>query len=154
MFIHRDSGNYTPITPAEHADGTVWIKAKAIDAITAKNPAILNAASCGWSARNITAATASGAWCYVGFPRGTQATSDFDWYQVGGYASQCVFAASVAATAAIGVKWQSTSIATAAASTSSSLTLEVGVFGVYATTDSASTAHDIFLHGMMVQNAG
>jgi len=146
--------SYVPLAVREDADGRLWIKAKSRDAITAKYPAVICGESCGWGARNISAATATSAWAYMGFPLATQATADYGYYQIGGYASQCVFAASVAATAGIAVKWQSVSIVTAAASASSSLTLENGVFGVYATTDSSSTTHDIFLFGIMVQNVG
>jgi hypothetical protein len=151
-MIIFDRESYTPLAVREDSNGNLWLKAKCAEAIQAKSPAVIQAASCGWRAVDISSCTASGAWVYVGFSLATTSTADYTYFQIGGYASQCVFAASVAATANIGVRWSSVSMNSAAASTSSSLLMEGGVFGVYATTDSSSTTHDIFLFGQMVQN--
>jgi len=144
--------DYTPLAVREDADGRLWIKAKSRDALTAKQPAIISGESCGWGAHEASVSTATGAWFYVGFPLSTQATGDYAWYQIGGYASVCVFDASASSSGGIGVHFTSASIGTHAASGSSSLTMQYGVFGVFAADEESTTTHDLFLFGQMIVN--
>jgi len=152
MITFKKEG-YTPLAVREDADGKLWIKAKALDAITAKQAAAISGETCGWGAHLLSICTATGAWAYIGFPLSTQATGDYAYYQIGGYASNCLFGASVSASGMIGIAWASCSIVSIGAAASSSLGMQYGVFG-YQDADDASTAtHDLFLFGQMILNS-
>ena len=151
MITFKKEG-YTPLAVREDADGKLWIKAKAMDAITAKQAAAISGETCGWGAHLLSICTATGAWAYIGFPLSTQAIGDYAYYQVGGYASNCLFGASVSASGMIGMKWQSCSIVTSGAAASSSLFMREGVFGMQDIDATSTSAHDLFLFGVLVQN--
>jgi hypothetical protein len=105
-----------------------------------------------------TLATATGTYFYVGVPEKTLTSAQSGFFQIGGIASQTILASSITGTAGIPVAWVSSSgLVSVGASASSSMPTEIasGVAGCFASVQSAATTtHDIFLFGVMVQNSG
>jgi hypothetical protein len=156
----KGSYDFNPLSFREDTDGRLWVKAYAPNGATAKTPGVVSFSMVtpfGYMFQTAALATATSAWAYVGVPAATYASTTQGWFQIGGIASQTILGASLTGTAGIGLGWRSASglCPNIGASASSSLISETSVAACYCYAQSgATTTHDVFLFGIMVQNVG
>lgn len=90
MAYTDTSSSFTSLGFREDSDNKVWIKAKALEDLTAGTPYLCFVGSTSYEAQGIfdTGVTASGALAhgaYVGIPKAAISSDSSGWLQVGGY---------------------------------------------------------------------
>lgn len=159
--VTKGAIDYNSLALREDADGRISLWAYAPSGATAKTPAAISfspATPFGYMAVTASLATATGVYCWIGIAEKTLTSAQSGYFQIGGIASNVVWAASVTGSAGVPVLWSSASgLISAGASCSSSLwgRTASGYAGVFVTAQSAATTtHDIFLFGERVLNNG
>jgi len=132
------------------ADGTVWIKARAHGALTAKTPYLVYVGYDGPRTLAIfdtgvaTTTAASHAFRYkVGVPDAAVSSDTDGWLQVGGYCGS-VTTASVTITQGVLFLWSDAGVGAGTAATATQMGIVNG-FGVGYTSASATTSHNMYL---------
>ena len=143
----RKRGSVGSLQPKYDSDGSIWFYAYATSGATKKTGCQIIMGTYGWEVLALADTSDVNYLQYVGIPKATYASGSYGWYQIGGYASDCIISTTTG-TVGHAVLRATNTIVTGGANP----TGDDNEFGVFQTTGSTAT-YDILLFPVRIDGA-